>query len=182
MGGFFSSGNSSSNLGSVPKELKDYIIKNPNINKISKMPCSQFLKFTDGDKNPDLTYYGRVINEINSSNNNSKNKYIGVCGLPDRKPTNIEIEEYKNNLFIYYEIINREVKFKILTQFKECISESYETAYKFKNDNENYHPNDIYTLEKPKNNNNNKKGGFKKNIKIGKNNKLQKRIKKNKKK
>ena len=40
----------------------------------------------------------------------------------------------------------------------------------------------IYTLEKPKNNNNNKKGGFKKNIKIGKNNKLQKRIKKNKKK
>ena len=56
------------------------------------MPCSQFLKFTDGDKNPDLTYYGRVINEINSSNNNSKNKYISVCGLPDRKPTNIEIE------------------------------------------------------------------------------------------
>jgi hypothetical protein len=126
------------------------------------MPCSQFLKFTDGDKNPDLTYYGRVINEINSSNNNSKNKYIGVCGLPDRKPTNIEIEEYKNNLFIYYEIINREVKFKILTKFKECISEGDETAYKFENDNENYNPDDVYTVEKPSNNNNNKKGGCKK--------------------
>jgi hypothetical protein len=156
MGGLFSSSNS--NLGSVPKKLKDYIIKNPTEN-IKKMPCSGLLQFTDGDKDPYLTYRGR--NEIN----NSKNKYIGVCEIPNKEPTKEETEEYKNNLFIYY-IGGKEVEFKILTKFKEYISQGYEIAYKFENDNENYHPDDIYTVEKPKNNsNNNKKGGSRKKYK-----------------
>ena len=174
MGGIFSGSSSGSNSGSVPKELKDYIIQNPTEIETTVYDCSMFLKFTDGDKDPDLTYESRVIDEIKKSNNNPKSKYINVCGIPDKPPTDNEIENYKNSLFIYYTIDNRKVLFKILPKYDKYISADNETAYKFKGDNKNYHPNDIYTVEKPSNN---QTGGSKKKYKNKKNIKNKKKQK-----
>lgn len=174
MGGLFSSSNS--NLGSVPKELKDYIIQNPTEIETTVYDCSMFLKFTDGDKDPDLTYESRVIDEIKKSNNNSKSKYINVCVIPNRPPEDNEIENYKNSLFIYYTIDNRKVLFKILPKYEKYIVDRRETAYKFKGDNESYHPGEIYTVEKPKKKNN-QTGGSKKKYKNKKNIKNKKKQK-----
>ena len=120
------------------------------------MPCGRLLIFTDGYKEPYLTYRGR--NEIN----NSKNKYIGVCDIPNKPPTNEEMKEYKNNLFIYYTFSGGKTEFKILKKFEKFDN----NTYKFQGDTKSYESNDIYTVEKPvekpKANNNQSAGSKKK--------------------
>jgi hypothetical protein len=154
MGGIFSgsSGNSSSDLGSVPKELKNYIIKNPTEKNIGR---GYFLKFTNGIKIPKGMYRSNVLREINNnSNNKSKYKYISVFQVPNKEPNNKEIKDYENSTFIY---INDEKKYiKVLTKFKECKISGYNIVYTFNDDKEEYESDNIYILNKPKNNNKNK--------------------------
>ena len=164
MGGLFSVLSS----GSVPKELKDYIIQNPTIEKIRSMSSNSiyyFLKFTDGDKDPQFMFERTVIDEIKNSNNSSKDKYIGLRGQTRVEPNNIKIDEYKKKLFIYYDTQIEE--FKILTKFKEYISDDDNIFYKFENDSAKYFRRTVYMVEKPKKNNN-QKGGSKKKYKNNK--------------
>ena len=73
MGDLFSILSSGSNSGSVPKELKDYTIKNPTIDKLRTMTmnCTGLLIFTDGDKNPELSYRKKAVEEAMKNANNN---------------------------------------------------------------------------------------------------------------